>query len=50
MSKGLNFGEKQWMETKLNLDLYLGMAKQFTEYQMDICKQREQKVRKTDNS
>jgi hypothetical protein len=31
----------------LKLDLYLGMAKQCTKYQMNICNQREEKVRKT---
>jgi hypothetical protein len=47
-SKGHNFGKNEWIETKLKLDLYLGMAKQCTKYQMNIYKQREKKkVRKT---
>jgi hypothetical protein len=41
--------KNQWIETKLNLDLYLGMAKQFTKYQMnEYLKARTKKVRKTD--
>jgi hypothetical protein len=45
-SKGHNFMKNQWIRTKLTLDLYLGMAKQCTTYQMNM----RQKVRKTDNS
>jgi hypothetical protein len=41
MSKGHNFVKNQWIKTKLKLDLYLGMAKPCTKYQMNICKQRE---------
>jgi hypothetical protein len=37
--------KNQWIKPKL--DLYLGMAKQWTKYQMNICKQREKKDRKT---
>jgi hypothetical protein len=33
--------KNQWIRTKFELDLYLGMAKQFTKYKMNICKQRE---------
>jgi hypothetical protein len=40
-----SIGKDQWIETKLKLDMYLGIAKQCTKYQMNICKQR-----KTDNS
>jgi hypothetical protein len=39
----------QWIKTKLKFDLYLGMAKQCTKYQMNIWKH-EKKVRKTENS
>jgi hypothetical protein len=42
--------KNQWIKTKLKLNLYLGMAKQCTKYQMNICKQREKKVRKSNNS
>jgi hypothetical protein len=35
-SKGHNFVKNQWIKTKLKLDLYLGMAKQFTKYEMNI--------------
>jgi hypothetical protein len=42
-SKGHNFVKNQWINTKLKLDLYLGMAKQCTKYQRNICKQREKK-------
>jgi hypothetical protein len=38
--------KNQWIGTKLTLDLYLGMAKQYTKYQMNM----RPKVRKTDNS
>jgi hypothetical protein len=31
-SKGHNFVKNQWIRTKLKLDLYLGMAKQYTKY------------------
>ena len=40
---GHNFVKNKWIRTKLNLNLYLGMAKQCTEYKMNICKQREEK-------
>jgi hypothetical protein len=33
--------KNQWIKTKLTLDLYCGMAKQCTKYQMNICEQRE---------
>jgi hypothetical protein len=39
--------KNQWIRTKLKLDPYLGMAKQSSKYQMDICKQGGKKVRKT---
>ena len=45
-SKGHNFVKNQWIRTKLKLDLYIGMAKQCTKYQMNICKQREKKSEK----
>jgi hypothetical protein len=35
-SKGHNFVKNQWVKTKLELDLYLGMANQYTKYQMNI--------------
>ena len=38
-SKGHNFVKKQWIKTKIDLDLYLSIAKQYTKYQMNICKQ-----------
>jgi hypothetical protein len=38
---GHNFGKNQWIEAKLKLDQYLGMAKQCTKFQVNICKQRE---------
>jgi hypothetical protein len=34
------------IKTKLKLNLYLGMAKQCTKYEMNIFKQSEKKVRK----
>jgi hypothetical protein len=37
--------KNQWIRTKLKLDLYLGMAKQCTKYQMNMRK----KVCKTDS-
>jgi hypothetical protein len=45
-SKGHNFVKNQRIRSKLKLDLYLGMAKQGTKYQMIMRK----KVRKTYNS
>jgi hypothetical protein len=42
--------KNQWIKIKLKINLYLGMANQRTKYQMNVCKQREKKVRKTDNS
>jgi hypothetical protein len=45
-SKSHNFVKNQWIKTKLKLNLYLGMTKQCTKYQMNICKQREKKSRK----
>jgi hypothetical protein len=42
-SKGHNFVKNQWIRIKLKLDLYLGIAKQCTKYQMNICKQRGKK-------
>jgi hypothetical protein len=33
----------KWKKTKLDLDLQLSMAKQYTKYQINICKQREKK-------
>ena len=36
---GHNFWKNQWIKTKFRLDLYHGMAKQCTKYQMNICKQ-----------
>jgi hypothetical protein len=45
-SKGHNFAKNQWIETKLKLDLYLGMTKPYTKYQMNICKQSEKKSAK----
>jgi hypothetical protein len=50
-SKGHNFVKNQlWIKAKLKLNLYLGIANQYTKYQINICKQSEKKVRKTDNS
>jgi hypothetical protein len=43
---GHNFVKNLWIRIKLKLDLYLGMAKQCTKYQMNMRK----KVCKTDNS
>jgi hypothetical protein len=40
-SKGHNFVKNQWIKSKLELDMYLGMAKECTKYQVNICKQRE---------
>jgi hypothetical protein len=40
-SKGHNIVKNQWIRIKLKLVLYLGMTKQCTKYQMNICKQRE---------
>jgi hypothetical protein len=28
--------KNEWIKTKLKLDLYLGMTKQYTKYQMNI--------------
>ena len=36
--KFLNFVKNQWIETKLEHDLYLGMIKQCSKYQMNIWK------------
>jgi hypothetical protein len=48
-SKGHNFVKNQWIKTKLELDLYFGMVKQCTKYQMNIWKHEKKKVRKTEN-
>ena len=45
-SKGHNFVKNQWIKAKLNLNLYRGIAKQCTKYQMNMRK----KVLKTENS
>jgi hypothetical protein len=45
-SKGHNFVKNQCIKTKLELDLYLGMAKQCTKYQMNIWKHEQKKCRK----
>jgi hypothetical protein len=37
-SKGHNFVKNQWIKAKLKLNLYLGMAKQWTKYQMNMRK------------
>jgi hypothetical protein len=34
--KALNLVKNQWIKTKLKIDLYLGMVKQCTKYQMNI--------------
>jgi hypothetical protein len=44
-SKGHNFGKNQWIETELKLDLYRGMSKQCTKYQIKICKQWEKSAK-----
>jgi hypothetical protein len=42
--QGPQLRENQWIRTKLKLDLYLGMAKQYIKYQMNMgCKQSEKK-------
>jgi hypothetical protein len=43
-SKGQSFVKNQWIKVKLKLNLYLGIAKQFTKDQMNICKSRAKKV------
>jgi hypothetical protein len=45
-SKGRNFMKNQWIKAKLELDLYLGMAKQCTKYQMNIWKHERKKCGK----
>jgi hypothetical protein len=45
-SKGHNFVKNQWIKTKLELDLYLGMAKQCSKYQKNIWKHEGKKCRK----
>ena len=45
-SKGHNSVKNQWIKTKLELDLYLGMAKQYTKTQMNIWKHEEKKCGK----
>ena len=43
---GHSFMKNQWINTKLKLDLYLGMAKQCTKYQMNIWKHEQKKCGK----
>jgi hypothetical protein len=45
-SKGHNLLKNQWIKTQLNLDLYLGMAKQCTKYQINIWKHERNKCGK----
>jgi hypothetical protein len=42
-SRAITSGKINRSKTKFKLDLYLGMAKQCTKYQMNFCKQREKK-------
>jgi hypothetical protein len=48
--KGHNFAQNKWIKAKFKINLYLGIAKQCNKYQLNICKQSEKKVWKTDNS
>jgi hypothetical protein len=45
-SKGHNFLKNQWIDTKLKLDQYLDMSKQYTIYQMNIWKHEQKKCGK----
>jgi hypothetical protein len=45
-SKGHNSVKNWWIKTRLELDLYLSMAKQCTKYQMNIWKREQKKCGK----
>jgi hypothetical protein len=45
-SLGHNFEKNQWIKTKLELDVYLGMAKQCIKFQMNIWKHERKKCGK----